>query len=397
MKRFFTLLAVILSLLGASVVHARDSDEEFTAETQEELAPIVHETPPPDTYATARVLDVTEQGEIVAPDEVVLPYQHLKVEILSGPEQGTQVEFKHGGEIRIDEKQLLNAGETFVLGKTTKVNGITSYYVADQYRFTALAWIVVLFAVLVALIAGRRGITAFLGLLVTILVLGWFMMPRILAGQDPLGVTLVGSAFIMLTSLYLAHGFNIRTTLALASSILTLLVATGLALATVHLAQLTGTGTEDAYNLQFGQTALIDLRGLLLSGILIGVIGVLDDVTTAQVAAVAELRAANQSLGLWELYRRALNIGREHILSLVNTLVLAYAGTSLPVFIFFLVNQSLPTWVLLNSELIAEEVVRTLVGSTALVLAVPIATFIGAWYFSAHAARHDHASHGHHH
>ncbi|HYC80108.1 MAG TPA: YibE/F family protein, partial [Candidatus Binatia bacterium] len=146
----------------------------------------------------------------------------------------------------------------------------------------------------------------------------------------------------------------------------------------------------------------LNLRGLLLGGIILGVLGVLDDITTAQSAAVYEIRRANPALPFKELYSRGLSIGREHISSLVNTLFLAYAGASLPLFLFFTAgDHPQPFWVTLNSEFIAEELIRTLVGSVALMLAVPITTFLAAYYFSRRpveqSAAGEHSHHGHFH
>ena len=126
----------------------------------------------------------------------------------------------------------------------------------------------------------------------------------------------------------------------------------------------------------------IDVRGLLLGGILIGVLGVLDDITTAQAAAIEEISLANDKLGFRELYRRGISIGKEHIASLVNTLVLAYVGASFPVVLLYMLHKNIPMWLLLNSNFIAEEIIRTVVGSTALVLAVPLTTVMSAYFFS---------------
>lgn len=205
-----------------------------------------------------------------------------------------------------------------------------------------------------------------------------FVVPRILAGEHPLGVTLAGAVMIALTSIYLAHGANRRTTVALAGLLVTLAAAAGLAILFVSLARLSGAGSEEAVLLQVGHLAGVNLRGLLLGGILLGALGVLDDITTAQAAAVEEISRANPSLGPTDLYRRGLSVGREHITALVNTLVLAYAGASLPLFLLFTINPDQPLWVTLNTEFVAEEIVRTLVGSIALVLAVPVTTLLAA-------------------
>jgi uncharacterized membrane protein len=143
---------------------------------------------------------------------------------------------------------------------------------------------------------------------------------------------------------------------------------------------LNGNGTEDAFFLQ-ANSLKINLQGVFLSGIIIGVLGVLDDVTTGQSAAVEELHFANPTLGFSELYRRGLSVGREHIASLVNTLVLAYTGVSFPFLLLYGSRQLQPLWVTLNGNFIAEEIVRTLVGSSVLVIAVPLTTLLAAYYY----------------
>nr|MBP9819944.1 YibE/F family protein [Candidatus Woesebacteria bacterium] len=155
-----------------------------------------------------------------------------------------------------------------------------------------------------------------------------------------------------------------------------------LSLSTVRAAQLVGLGSEEAYFLQFGPTAQINLQGLLLAGILLGALGVLDDIVVSQVSVVHELKAVSPGLSFEELYQRGLEVGRDHVASLVNTLVLAYAGANLPLFLLFYLNTQSPFWVTLNSDIIAEEVLRTLVGSVALVTAVPVATALAAWVYT---------------
>jgi len=158
--------------------------------------------------------------------------------------------------------------------------------------------------------------------------------------------------------------------------------------------RLFGLGSEESLDLQYGALKNINLQGLLLAGIIIGALGVLDDITTAQTAAVAELKLANAKLSFDELYRRGMAVGKEHITSLVNTLALAYAGASLPMLLLFTVYQQ-PLWVTLNSEFVVEEVVRTVVGSLALTVAVPITTFLAAYWFSRHPVADTPQAHSH--
>jgi uncharacterized membrane protein len=210
-------------------------------------------------------------------------------------------------------------------------------------------------------------------------VLSLYIVPSILSGGNPMIVSILGAGVIAVITIYLSHGFNAHSHIALASMMGSLVVVSLLSALAVQAAQMVGLGSEEAYFLQFGETANINLQGLLLGGIVLGTLGILDDICIAQISTVYQLKQANKDLGFHELYERGLKVGKDHVASLVNTLVLAYAGANLPLFLLFSINQSLPWWVTINNEVIAEEVLRTLVGSMGLVMAVPIATVLGAY------------------
>jgi uncharacterized membrane protein len=275
--------------------------------------------------------------------------------------------------------QKLKIGESVVVTKTMIANK-TMYAVYDRFRLPTMLILVVVFFVVILVTTGRRGIGAIAGLLISLAVILLFIVPQILEGADPLFISIIGCLFIMVTTIYLAHGFSQRTSIAIAGTFLSLILTGILAVLFVQLLKLTGTGNEDAYMLQFGQHA-INLRGLLLGGIMIGTLGVLDDTTTTQAATVYTLSETSKTLTVNDLIRKGMLVGREHITSLVNTLVLAYAGASLPIFIFFILNpMQQPFWAIVNSEMIVEEVTRTLAGSIGLILAVPITTVLAAFF-----------------
>lgn len=277
----------------------------------------------------------------------------------------------------------LHSGElAVVVAAKTDAESPMQYFIYEQFRLPWLLVLALIFVWVVFAFTGWRGITAVAGLIFSVLVLMIYLVPNILSGANPLLVALTGSMIITCFSLYLAHGWNTRTTISLISTLISIVLALGSAVFVVNVLQLLGTGSEDATYLRTANLGNISLQGLLLAGIIIGTLGVLDDVTTAQTATVAELHHANNKLDWLELYKRGLSVGREHITSLVNTLVLAYVGASLPLVLLFTVNTQIPLWVTLNSEVIAEEVARTLVGSATLVLAVPIATLLAALYYS---------------
>ena len=253
---------------------------------------------------------------------------------------------------------------------------VSSYNIADQQRGQPMLWLVALFAAAIVAFGRWRGLAAVAGLAASFAVLLWFILPAILDGQPPLLVAVSGAALIMFVVLYLTHGVTAQTSVAvlgtLASLVLTGILGT-LAIAGTHL---TGFGSEDATTLSF-IAGDVDLHGLLLAGIIIGSLGVLDDVTVTQAATVGELARANPSLSRLQLYRAATRVGRAHIASTVNTIVLAYAGASLPVLLLVISGGRGVTEVL-TSEFMAQEIVRSAVATLGLIAAVPITTGLAA-------------------
>lgn len=299
-------------------------------------------------------------------------------------QDGQTVPAKYILPLGVEESQLLKAGERVVVAQLPQEND--SFIVTDRYRLTTVMAILAIFFILIVAFAGLRGLTALIGLCFSLFLILFVIVPQIASGADPMLVSLVGSFVIGGISLYLAHGFNTRTSIALVSTFLTLVLAIVAAISFVSMSKLLGLGSEETLELQYSPLTHINLRGLLLAGIIIGALGVLDDITTAQTAAVEEIHKANRKLDFQEVYQRGMSVGREHITSLVNTLALAYAGASLPTLLLFTVYPQ-PIWVTMNSELIVEEIIRTVVGSVALTLAVPITTFLAAAYFTGKFAK----------
>lgn len=305
----------------------------------------------------------------------------VRLQILDGVEKGKEITLDYGGTMLISESQKVQTGETVILTSFMH-DGEKHYQITDRYRLPSLATITLLFVGVILLMTGKKGVGSFLGLVISFLVIVIYIVPQILAGADPLITSIVGSLVIMVVTIYLAHGFTQQTTIAIVSTFISLIITGILAIVAVHLAKLSGLGSEDAYNL-LGFPTVINFQGLLLGGIIIGALGVLDDTTTTQAATVAELAEANPSYSTKRLFQRGMVIGKEHIASLVNTLVLAYAGASMGIFIFITLSlqaHTQPWWVIFNSEVIAEEVIRTLAGSLGLVLAVPITTILAAFF-----------------
>jgi uncharacterized membrane protein len=266
----------------------------------------------------------------------------------------------------------ISDGDGLVLARAGDLPLETRYQVVDKQRGPPLAVLAALFAVAVVAVGRWRGLAALVGLGITFALLTLFVLPALLQGRDPLQVAVVGSAAIMFVALYLSHGVSVRTTVALFGTLVSLALTGALAALFVAVGEFSGLVSEEAIFLS-ATSSEIDLRGLLLAGILIGALGVLDDVTVTQTSAVFELHAANPGLGRARLAAGAMRIGRDHIASTVNTLVLAYAGASLPLLLLFVLAAQ-PVADTLTNEVVAQEVVRTLVGGLGIVASVPLTT-----------------------
>ena len=328
----------------------------------------------PRTYIDATISSVSEsvcQGIEVPGDQPCTTYG---ADLSSGPDKGTAVTFSV--QPTQFEVPKLSGGDKVVLGFVSTAPPEFQYSFVDFQRATPMIWLAVAFALVVLLFGRFQGVRALLGLGLSMLVLVVFVVPALLRDSPAVLVALVGTVTVAYLAIYLAHGIGMNSTIALAGTLVSLAVTCGLAIAMASLTQLSGLATEEAQALSVTAEAL-DLRGLLVAGIVVGALGVLDDVTVSQVSIVAALRRANPSLGARQLYVEATKVGRDHVASAVNTLALAYAGASLPLLLFF-AQGTQPAGRLITGELVAVEVVRMLVGSIGLVLSVPVTTRLAA-------------------
>lgn len=268
-------------------------------------------------------------------------------------------------------------GEKVQVTKSLDIEENAIYYLSGYVRRTSLYILFFIFFALTFFIAKKSGLMSILGMVASFLIIFKFLLPKILEGANPIFITLLASLFIIPITFYLSHGLNKKTTIAVIGTFISLVVTAIFAHIFINSAKLTGFSTEEAGFLNSIREGFFDMRGLLYAGIIIGALGVLDDVTISQASIVEQLKNANPELGILELYKSAMNVGRDHISSMVNTLVLVYAGASLPLLLIF-VNNPHPFGEIINYEFLAEEIVRTLVGSIGLILAVPITTFIAS-------------------
>ncbi|XVV12547.1 YibE/F family protein [Actinoplanes sp. CA-131856] len=271
-------------------------------------------------------------------------------------DDGTEISAEIGTKVRVgDQVVLLHTG--------------ADYAIVDHQRSTPMIWLLALTAAVILAFGRWRGLTSLVGLAVSFAVLLLFIIPAILDGSPPLLVAVVGASAIMFAALYLTHGVNTHTSVAVAGTLASLVLTGLLGAGFTAALHLTGVATDDDAFLS-ATLGGIDMRGLLLAGIVIGALGVLDDVTVTQAVTVAEMSSASSG---WPLYRAAIRVGRAHVGSAVNTIVLAYAGASLPLLLLFSTSTQ-PAGDLLTGELLAQEILRSAVGTIGLVAAVPITT-----------------------
>ena len=350
--------------------------------------------PSGDTLIVSDAFGFTDRERGLVTEAVVEPCTYdpdtlcdqVSVEVTSGPDVGATgfLEFS------LDDPGL--AGATLRTGDRIYLNDAgpdvpaeIRYSFADFQRGRPILALTLVFALVVIAVGRLRGLLALVGLAVSLAVVIGFVLPALLDGSSPVGVALTGAAVIALSALYLAHGFTLPTTVALLGTVASLAVTAALGAAFASAARLTGLAEEESINL-LAFAPDFDFRGLLLAAVIIGSLGVLDDVTVTQVSAVSELHRADPDAGFHRLYSSSVRIGRDHIASATNTLVLAYTAAALPLLLIF-TQSRLSLGEVAASEVVAVEIVQTLVGSIGLVLSVPITTALATWVMTRDSAR----------
>jgi uncharacterized membrane protein len=354
-------LSALLTLVGLILLRP-------TGEVRPDLAEIGIN---PETVA-ATIVEVTDTNCVGLGEDASITCVDVVYEIGQGPNSGdratqqfvlheTTPQFRVGDEVVLDYQPAAPPG--------------FEYSFLDRQR-RSLLWIVaILFAVIVVALGRARGLAALAGLTASVVVILQFIVPAILDGRSPVLVAVVGSSVIAFVALYAAHGFTRMTTVALLGTLAALALTAILSWIVVGAARFSGYATEEAFILSF--SGAIDISGLVLAGIVLGAVGAIDDVTVTQASAVFEIHRVRPDMPRRGLIASGLRIGRDHVASTVNTLLLAYAGASMTLLLFFvLANQSIGT--VLNSEIVAIEAVRTLIGSIGLVSAVPLTTWLAA-------------------
>ena len=332
----------------------------------------------------AEVVEVLNQEEKNVPGtDVQSTYQTITAKILEGDQNGRVVTIEN------DFLVLRQGDRFFMYHSISGLDGRETYSVRDIDRRGVILFFIVLFIAVVLLFSGKQGIRSLIGLAGSFFVILYVLIPSLLKGYPPVLTSVAIATIILFLAIYLTHGFNRVSTVAFSGTVLAVILTGILAYLGVTLARLSGFATEEAVYLNFSTNGTLDFAGLLLGGIIIGVLGVLDDIAVTQAAVVSELYNSASHLSPKEVYKKALRVGKEHVGALVNTLALAYTGASLPLLLLFSTSDSSGSSII-NQEIFATEIIRTIVGSIGLILTVPITTLLAVYLLRGYKGEHIH-------
>ena len=319
----------------------------------------------------AEVLRINSEQEVTVPGTDVLSReQNITVLLLDGERKGEEVTFDN-------DFIILEEGDRFFLNYLVTVGGTELYSVREIDRRGALAGVFLAFVFVVIVFGGWQGVRSLLSLAGSLLVIAYVLLPQLVAGVSPVPLSMVVAGAILFFAIFFTHGFNKRSVIAYCGTMLAVFITGALALFSITSASLTGFSSDDAVYLNLSTGGTLDFVGLFLAAVIIGALGVLDDIAVTQVAVVHELFQTG-NIKAREVYAKAMRVGREHVGALINTLVLAYTGAALPLLLLFSLSESGPLSIV-NREIFAAEIIRALVGSMGLILTVPITTLLAVW------------------
>lgn len=340
----------------------------------------------------AQVIEVIKSGEQLIPGtDTVTTLQSVRAQVLDGPQTGEIIAVA-------DDYLQLDVGERFYYTQTVFINDTVAYGVLQRDRTRPLFFLVLVFAVAVIALSGWQGVRSLVALAASFAAIFMILLPSVLNGWNPLLMSVGVAALVLFGAIFFTHGLNRESAVAYTGTMIAVGITSVFALIAVSLTGLTGFASEGATSLNINTRGTLDLTALLLGSIIIGVLGVLDDISVTQAAVVTELFGADRTLTRRMVFQKALRVGREHVGALVNTLVLAYTGAALPLLLYYYLAAT-DFSMALSSELFATEIVRMIVGSIGLILTVPIVTGLAVYFLKDYQPptnRTPHAhSHGH--
>ncbi|MFH1412941.1 MAG: YibE/F family protein [bacterium] len=362
MKQLIKLIIIFL-LLFPAIVLAQESETEQTS-------------------FEAEVIEIIDSRELLREDGSKIIQQDVKLLGLTNGWQDKEIIAQGINNLDVIQGKVVKPGDKVVVAYLKNIDNEENFYITDIVRRSYLYLLLVIFIILTILIGRTKGAKALLSLAITFAIIVWGIIPLIMHGYNPLIVTILGSLLILTSIIYITWGIKRQSHLALISISISLLITGILSIIFSNLSELSGLADENVVFLIESTSSVINFKGLLLAGIIIGTLGVLDDVVISQISTVQEIKKANSNFGAYDLFKRGMRVGVDHISSMINTLFLAYVGVSLPLLLLFKVKSGfLVTWTqAINNEIVATEIVRSLLGSIGLIIAVPIATLIAARY-----------------
>jgi len=314
-------------------------------------------------------------------------HQTLEILITRGSKK-SQLLTLENGDLPIATVPVYKVGQEVKISRVSDPEGGEVLYISDYVRRGTLVQLFAVFVLCAVAVARWHGVMSILSMGYSFVVIIYGVLPAILAGNDPVLVAVLGSCAIVPVTFYLSHGVNKKTTASVIGTVLSLIITGILTALYTRMAHITGMASDEASFLQLYMPQAINFQGLLMAGIMIGTLGVMDDITISQASVVEQLKHASTA-SIREIFTRAMKVGHDHIASLVNTLVLVYAGASLPLLLLFVNETSGISFLdVLDVEVVAEEIVRTLVGSIGLIIAVPLTTLIACWFFTQRTSTH---------
>jgi uncharacterized membrane protein len=329
-----------------------------------------------------RVEKVLEEQIEIKEDGFKSIKQNLLLKVTSGEAKNKEFTYTGISEFDVVAGNQYQEGDKLIIQQVTYPDQSENIIIVDYNRENYLYLLLLLFIIIAIIVGRKKGLRSLLGLIASFLIIVKFILPQILNGANPLIIALLGSSLILILIIYINEGFNKKSHISILSVFITLSITLFLAVVFSTLTKLTGLSNEEALFLVGKTKQAIDFKGLMLAGFLIGAVGVLDDVIVGQVESVKQLISANPDFTKKELFKSAYAIGNTHLGAIINTLFLTYTGASLPLLLLFTIKQEpfLTFSQTINNEIIAIEIVRTLIGSIGVALSLPITTFLAIYF-----------------
>lgn len=389
MKKYFLFLLFILSLLFFSVSITYAQEDEMATASEEMMPPeeiassgsVAQQSGREETFE-AKVIKIIETKDLKREDGSTVTQQNLLLKGLDGKWKDQEVKFEGISDIEVASAGVYKVGDKVLVTRSVDMEGNERFYVIDFVRRGYLYLLGFIFSLIIIVIGKQKGIKSLIGLIISFFIIVKFILPKILDGSNPLFIGLIGAFFILTIMIYLTEGWKQKSHLSVLSVLISLVITFIFSIIFTKLTRLSGMSQDESVFLIGLTKNAINFQGLLLTGMLIGTIGVLDDVIVSQIESVAQIKEANPNLPNKKVFTAAFKIGNTHLGTMVNTLFLTYVGVSLPLLLLFIVNQGvfISFSQVINNEVIATEVVRTFVGSIGVALSMPIATYFGSYW-----------------